>query len=882
MDNFKYKVSVIIPVYNAQKHLGNTLDSLIEQTMERERMQIILVDDGSTDKSLALCKEYQANYPAYHFLIITQENAGPSAARNLGMCRAEGEYLMFLDSDDTIKGNTVQNLVKFFDAHKEEIDAVTYPEVTFINGVEQKRHFRYQFLKKSGIYDLEKFPFALQTRLGICMKNRLEDRLLFDENMKYHEDQKFIAKLLQDKMKIGFCAEACYYYNRLEGGIMSSNTNALSVFEVAVSFYEDLFAHHETVPAYYQAMLMHDLSWKLRTNSLFPYHYEEEQFEHAMDRIKALLMRVAVETIRMHPGIDEYHKYYFLRMRGTNITFFSQEQQLRLLYRNEILYQAQKLEIVVNAIKVIDGRLKILALIKSPVLDFTGKPQVVAKITENGSVLCQSQELFSSAESYYRCKTKTNCFWGFCFEREISQITDVSFFAVIEEREYDLSYYFMESSPMSHENHTFFAKHHFISFENNSFHIEAETKESTEGYLNALCQKLKQVPVLSEAVRAAEYHRNERIWLYYDCKGVWKDNGYEQFLHDKGKEDGIKRYYICANDIQKWENLFADDMHLVVEFGSLRHKKLFLNAEKIITAYIERKNICPFNGDEYRLIKSCINQEIVYLQHGVLHAHLPWKYAPGRIDCDRIVVSSKFEQKNFHEIYGFPEHYLIPAGMARFEALDNVQKPGRKILFAPSWRNYLIGSEKGNRWELSKEKFLQSQYYLRINEFLNSDRLNELLETYDMELDFKIHPIFKPYLAYFTKKAKRVRWIEDQLNAEEYALFITDFSSYVFDFAYLQRAILYFVPDMLEFSSGMNQYWELDLPLEQGFGECVRDEGGAVLAMEKILQNDCRPDKIYFQRMNNFFFDMKDCREKVYQYLKKEMDGHEGRSDEKR
>ncbi len=90
------KVSIIIPVYNVEAYLSQCLDSVTAQTLKD--IEIICVDDGSSDRSLDILKEYQAKDPRIQ--IICQKNAGAGAARNAGLRKAQGEYLSFLDSDD--------------------------------------------------------------------------------------------------------------------------------------------------------------------------------------------------------------------------------------------------------------------------------------------------------------------------------------------------------------------------------------------------------------------------------------------------------------------------------------------------------------------------------------------------------------------------------------------------------------------------------------------------------------------------------------------------------------------------------------------------------------------------------------------------------------
>lgn len=95
------KISIIIPVYNAEKYLYDCLDSLINQTLKNT--EIICIDDGSTDNSYEILCEYAAK--DNRFIILQQENKGAGAARNKGMEIAKGEFLAFLDADDFL--NTI-------------------------------------------------------------------------------------------------------------------------------------------------------------------------------------------------------------------------------------------------------------------------------------------------------------------------------------------------------------------------------------------------------------------------------------------------------------------------------------------------------------------------------------------------------------------------------------------------------------------------------------------------------------------------------------------------------------------------------------------------------------------------------------------------------
>lgn len=457
------------------------------------------------------------------------------------------------------------------------------------------------------------------------------------------------------------------------------------------------------------------------------------------------------------------------------------------------------------------------------------------------------------------------------FDYDIHDIAKVEFKVVMNNISYKCYYYFMPSSPysvVSNKYRAIFDKC-TVEFQKSVFYVNLTNKsKSMKIREEANLEYLSDNEEVYALRKAADALRDKRIWLYYDCKGVEKDNGYLQFCHDFQKKDGIERYYITANEENTNYALFSDEQKpFVVAFGSDEHKALYLATEKVITAFIEDRNVIPFSSDELSYYCDVAHPEVIYLQHGILHAHLPWKYSPGKIMADKIVVSSHFELDSFTNTYHFKKNDLIPAGMPRFDHIDVSKKPINRILFAPSWRNYLIKADTDRGWITNEKKFMESDYYKKINSFLNSEELSKILEEKDLYLDFKAHPIFAGYLHCFEKKNPRVEFAGSSVDDSAYKFFITDFSSFVFDFAYLKRPIMYFVPDMPQFKSGMNLYRELDLPFEKAFGNLVTEPEAAVEELNRIAENDFVPDPVFKERMDNFYLPLENCEEDLYQYL---------------
>ncbi len=875
MRDYKYKVSVIVPVYNVEQYIRPCLDSLIAQTIDHSEIEVLLINDGSTDTSLDICYEYAQSH--FIFKVFNKENEGVSATRNFGIRHAEGKYIMFLDSDDTYTPKTIKLVSDFFDKHYDEIDVVSYYDQYYENGKPCAPHTRYKYLTHTGIYDLKDTIFAFQVRLNIAVKNMFEENLLFDEDMMYQEDQKYCCHMLADKLKLGFVKEAQYNYLKNDTSIVATSTNVITIFDHTIAFFEEIFNRYpEQVPEYYQSLFIHDCGWKLKQHCLFPYHYQGEEFETQYARLIALFKRLDVPTVMSAPTVDNFHKYYFLQlMCKDEIMVYPETEQLSVLHGDQVLRTETSCEIIVNKIKYKKNHLMLLAMFKSMYGAFIGKPNVYAVEQTKDGQREVKLDVFLSSDSYYKARELTNHFWAFYYEPDMNEVYSFELFVEVCGVRYPSRYYFMPNTPLFNgaKRNTTILGDFSLTFEKNEFAIRSLDENAKCRLINAYTATIKDKTCISIRNEAQKYLKR-RIWIYYDCKNVKGDNGYYQFEHDSQKNDGIERYYISNNPPEFMAEYVKKELWPnVVMFGSIKHKILFVSAEKILTAFVEPYNYNPMTPGEYAALSDLMHYELIYLQHGILHATLPWKYTPERSLADRIVVSSYFEKESFRKNYNFREKDILPTGMGRFSQIAPKTEDGdttRRILFAPTWRQYLISQAADGTWLPEEKKFANSNYFREFNDFLNSDALISALEAHDCILEVKMHPIFEIYEPLFEVKSARIQMVNSIRNQRDYALFITDFSSFTFDFAYCKLPIMYFVPDIYEFNAGLNQYRKLDLPFEDAFGKLVTDAESAAAEVMAVMQRDFIPEDLYQKRMDEFYLPMEDCCGKLYDLLMNE------------
>ena len=211
-----YNVSVIIPVYNGEKAIGNAITSVLKQNMEG--IQIVIVNDGSTDKTEKICKQLQPKNS--NILFLSQKNKGVSSARNLGLKNAKGKYVVYLDADDQLEENFCR--VMFYQMEEKKADlAVCGFNNVFDN---EKRQWLPHSLKNQTNTE-EIIEVLIQTG-GINMlwnkmyvRKKIKQKFNVEENM--GEDLEFIANYLDDVKKIVFVNKCLYNYT-------SDNLNSLT------------------------------------------------------------------------------------------------------------------------------------------------------------------------------------------------------------------------------------------------------------------------------------------------------------------------------------------------------------------------------------------------------------------------------------------------------------------------------------------------------------------------------------------------------------------------------------------------------------------------------------------------------------------------------
>lgn len=256
-------ISVIIAIYNPGKYLRACLDSIVNQTYKN--LEIILVDDGSTDDSLKICQEYAEKDS--RVIVYHKENSGVSATRNQGIRLAHGDYFSFIDSDDWLEADTYEYLINLIKEHN--VEAVNFEH--FITYTDRENAHKVS-PENYGLTDTKgamkqlvyNFPFACNK----LFSKKMVEGVWFDEEICRGEDGLFARQAFDKAGSVWFDSRPLYHYIQSEesavrGKFRTSQLTALKLIDKYDDFfgekYPELHGHVMSMLLYLMAMLYWDM-----------------------------------------------------------------------------------------------------------------------------------------------------------------------------------------------------------------------------------------------------------------------------------------------------------------------------------------------------------------------------------------------------------------------------------------------------------------------------------------------------------------------------------------------------------------------------------------------------------------------------------------------
>lgn len=872
---YKYKISVVIPIYNVEDYLDETIESVINQTIGFENnIQLILVNDGSTDNSESICLKYKEKYPN-NVIYIKQKNQGVSTARNNGMKHIKGKYVNFFDSDDIWDKDAFEKGIKMLENHK-EIDIVSFRIKNF-EALNNYHPLDYRFTGDRIIDIKEEYnAIQLQSATTIIRASAI-DGMKFDKRIKYSEDAVLVTEIILNKGKYGIISSSLYNYRKR----LSSNS-AIQTKSKDKSWYKETpeLAYKKCydlskekygkIIKYIQYYILYDYKWRFLEDDYGVLN--EKQKKSYFNISKKLLNEIDDDVIINHDNLTADYKKYLLQLKYKNNfdkhlnykdgTYYFDNYRLYCIDNKSVLQ--------INNFKLKGNKLFLLGQVNSIlnkykiVINVNGKEKEIKLFKTKKNVRKAFEEILYTNQ-------------GFKETIEFNNNTDIYFYIYFNGEKKKLIPRFTTQAKLSSDLPTSFkynkymitCKNGIIRFR--KFHLPFHIFNQ----IKLLTIMLKEGHVKQFVYRIMYYIYKlfnwKDIWLVSDRPGVANDNGMHLFKYINTQKPNAKVYFVLnknSNDYDKMKQFGK-----IIPYGSFKYKMYFLLSKNIISSQADSWVYNAFGRNE-KYYHDLYKFNFIFLQHGItLHNISSWLNAFDK-DMSIFITGAKKEYDSIvnNPDFVYDEEVVKLTGFARYDNLKSDSK--KQIAIMPTWRRNLaaeIVKETGTR--AYSPEFKKSEYFCYYNKLINDERVLNIMRKKGYIGIFVIHPSHvENYIDFNGNDVFKINrgFADYQKIFKESSLLISDYSSVLFDFAYMHKPILYTQFDKDTFFS--NHIYEDGYFKEErdGFGPLVYNYEDTIKEIVSIIDNDCKMDKKYQERVNNFFkyTDTNNC-ERIYNEILK-------------
>jgi glycosyltransferase involved in cell wall biosynthesis/CDP-glycerol glycerophosphotransferase (TagB/SpsB family) len=816
--NSRLKYTIITAVYNTEKYLNTYFKSITRQTLDfKEHIQLILVDDGSVDKSAQIIKKWQKKFPN-NITYIYQENSGQAIARNQGIPLAKHPWVTFMDSDDFIDPNYFYEVDKQLKAYS--IYNIKMVACNMISYYESKNEFRDDRPFRS-FFDKE-----VKLTLGNNLHNNIQNssasaffslaeikrqnvKFLENSDMTSFEDSHFILRYLANTTNGHnlFCSKPKYYYQKRasKNSTVDKNSSKKSFFIDVLKYGHldvlKLYKHkYGGVPVFVKNSILYDISWKIKqvlksSSNIGVLSKEDEQnFLNICDEIFSY---INTQTIMSFPdNLSKFGYYYKLG----SINCFKKER-----IRCHSAY----------------------------IMDYDYKKNLV------------KLRYFSSIPD----KVEVDVFLS-------GQKTDISYAKASSIKFFDRVFIYEVDTWIPLKT-------------NGDISIKIGAYQLTIDLGGKKYESISRYQILS-FFQSKQYDTHcmdtDSCWIFMDRDTKADDNA--EHLYRYITKANLKQHIFFAikNTSSDWQRLKSEGFNLL-NFESKEFFKALANSNKIISSHAARY-----------IMQYTKNKQFIWLQHGITINDISDMVNNRSINL--LITSTEQEYQSITgngSTYKLSKKEVVKTGFARHDNLINLSKnlsnSEKKLLIMPTWRAYLIdgvvGSTNGSKLQGS---FLDSVYAKAWLGLLKSNKLKALSKKYNFKIQFFPHMEMQNYF----KSIKLDKHIELVMqnnihSMQEYFVnataMVTDYSSVAFEMAYLEKETIYYQFDEEDFFKYhyLKGYFSYR---DDGFGAVVTEQNTLLEEIETIMKNGGKPVQKYLQRIQNTFpvRDNKNC-ERIYEAI---------------
>lgn len=900
--DYKYIFSFVIPVYNVENYLAETIQSILAQTMDFEtNCEIILVNDGSPDNSEAVCLQYKERFPD-NISYLKQKNAGPGAARNRGINAAQGKYIGLIDSDDKYSPDTAEDVYNFFETHYDKIDLVAI-KMKFFEAKIGHHPLNYKFTSDRVIDLKTQYKDILSSCAPAFFKEAVLRKHPFNPNVgRYGEDARLMGEILLENPLYGVVANPNYFYRKRNDQISSQDTAKIDRFwylETLNRVWYDLFDYARKqcdgeVPKFIQFHIMYSLQWRYTQQAQTVLSgSEQDQYKSAL---RGLLHNISDEIILGQNNLSYQHKLFVLEQKN-NKCVKPRVHKIGSAYFYDKIglydYGMKKPKVHIEIIEAIGHELSIEGyfdglLVDDAVLQFRAGGKIFDIEPANGPTTRRTQFLGETVSETLRFKVLIPLQAGLVIEAFVAGVSEklriethrfsklsksaglayrVCGGWLLRKKSYCIEVYtYRNLRRIIFELHyaTLFARRLklrvFVRQYRNWLQRRARGTKSHPKNLMWLFGPLKNIGrniyVLAFRLMyfAVKPFIRRPIWILSDRIMAADDSGEILFRYLRNQPKLEANVYFA---LSKRSGEFARLLQYgkVINYGSVRYKLLFLLSSKIISSEATDGIVNAFPGCVDDFI-DLYNFDFVFLQHGIIRDDISSWINRFAKNIKLLVTSVNPERDSIiNGTYGYGEDVVKLTGLPRYDTLES--NPKNKIIYMPTWRQQLAGKvDPKTGTKLYNPNFTRSEYYQFFQRLIDDQRIRMAMENHGFKAEFYIHPSLQNQASDFVgnNHVTIMRMPHNYVQAKcDGNLLVTDFSSVAFDFAYLKKSVIYTQFDkdtFFKLHTSKDGYFTYE---KDGFGPVFTDYESTVNAIVQSIETGCKMDTKYVKRVEKFF-----------------------------
>ncbi len=906
--NFKPEFSIITPLYNTADYFKELSESMENQTISfEENVQWILIDDGSEDNTGALCDEFEKRYPD-NVTVIHQDNRGSAEARNAGIKISCGKYTGFLDADDMLAEDALEKVAGFFKVNAGNVDIAAIPIYTF-EAKEAKGSLSYKFGKKDRIIHLVQDYDKIQTSLvSVFAKTFLVKKLQFEDNSVF-SDIPFLIRLIRRRNNLGVVTDTQYRKR-----IRISKNSQRQIFSTSKQYYTEFLEKcclgllNETmaecgyIPYYVQYTVMYEIQWRIKENDFPQELFTDEEKDRFFDVLKEVLSYIDDRIILEQKVIRQPHKTFVLYIKhGIPPMKDNRFENILLHYYNTVMFSAAVFPANINFIKIKKNILSLEGVCSLPVSLTDDKTDIYFKINGNKVNSIKSErtvEHYSLGRKYMQGSSfkleydltssdepaEIKIYNTICGNGVLKSGLNFARFSPIS-RDFANAYYYCDGYIVYADKYRIIAEKCSMEqlsereemlenemLEKATLYIETPENDYESEEQETETDKIPYIPAECRmAVRMRHWYfylksrKKHQIWLLSDRVDRADDNGEAMFRYlRENAPENVDVYFVIDKNCDDYKRL--EPLGNIIASCSRKHLMLHLLADYILSSQGNEWVENPF-GDSRKYFRDLYHQpKYICLQHGITKDDQTSWLNRFNKDIYGLIASCKPEYDSFLEYpYYYTEKEIWLTGMPRYDLLHHNEK--RYITIMPTWRKTLMSRVMDEElhtpmWVINDD-FEQSSYFRFYNELVNNEKLLENARRYGYTICFMPHTMVLPKIDLFTKNPDVIFFDLNKSCREVFAesdLMVTDYSSVAFDFAYLEKPVVYSQFDREEFFAG-HSYSEGYFDYERdGFGEVAYNAEDTVELIIEYMKNGCKLKPEYKKRSNEFFaFQDKNC-----------------------